>query len=96
MPTARPHLVQWQESDQHAWFFIDSVDEAKLRGVGLEKALRKLGDGIRSAEGRAHVILSGRYTDWEFRRDRERLNQALALPPDRDPLPPPDPDQATG
>jgi hypothetical protein len=56
--------------------------------AALEKALRRIADGIAGGERRAHVILSGRLTDWEFRRDRGRLNEDLAVP--KDPvLPPP-------
>ena len=72
---------------------MDSVDEAKLSGVRLERAIRRLGDGIAGAERRAHVILSGRLTDWEFRRDLKRLNQGLPVPKDPVLPPPPTADQ---
>ena len=85
----RARLVSWRgRFDESAWFFVDSVDEAKLSGVRLEKAVRRIADGIAGGERRAHVILSGRLTDWEFRRDLGRLNEDLAVP--KDPaLPPP-------
>jgi hypothetical protein len=38
----RSRLEQWRVSDQPAWFFIDSIDEAKLDKIHLETALRKL------------------------------------------------------
>jgi hypothetical protein len=76
----RVRLVAWRESGEPAWFFIDSVDEAKLDGVRLERALGQIADGIHGAEGRAHVLLSARYTDWEFRRDLARLNVELPIP----------------
>jgi hypothetical protein len=76
----RVRLAAWRESGELAWFFIDSVDEAKLDGVRLERALGQIADGIHGAEGRAHVLLSGRYTDWEFRRDLARLNVELPVP----------------
>jgi hypothetical protein len=82
-------LKSWRESDENGWFFVDSVDEAKLSGVRLERALRRLGEGIAGAERRAHVILSGRLTDWEFRRDLKRLNDGLPVPDD--PVLPPAP-----
>jgi hypothetical protein len=88
-PRDRARLVSWRGTfDESAWFFVDSVDEAKLSGIRLEKALRRIADGIAGGERRAHVILSGRLTDWEFRRDLGRLNEDLAVP--KDPvLPPP-------
>ena len=86
-------LSTWRSSDQPAWFFIDSVDEAKLDGVRFDRALRQLADGIAGAEGRAHVIISGRLTDWEFRRDLARLGEELPIPPDARLPPPPTPDE---
>jgi hypothetical protein len=93
MPADQAHLRSWRESDENGWFFIDSVDEAKLSGVRLERAIRRLGEGITGAERRAHVILSGRITDWEFRRDLTRLNEGLPVPDDHVLPPPPTADQ---
>jgi len=46
-PTDRARLVSWRgRSDESAWFFVDSVDEAKLSGIRLEKAVRRIADGI--------------------------------------------------
>src|SRR5438067_9893285 len=73
--SARKRLAEWQASTPDAWFFVDSVDEARSRGIRFEKALRKLSDGIYGAEGRAHIVLSGRITDWEFRRDLDLFNK---------------------
>ena len=58
----RSELSTWRSSDQPAWFLIHFVDEAKLDGVRFDRALRLLADGIAGAEGRAHVIISGRMT----------------------------------
>jgi hypothetical protein len=86
----RARLVSWRgRSDESAWFFVDSVDEAKVSGIRLEKAVRRIADGIAGGERRAHVILSGRLTDWEFRSDLERLNKDLPVP--KDPVLPPPP-----
>ncbi len=76
----RARLATWRASDQEAWFFIDSVDEAKLNNIRLDKALRCLADGISGGERRAHIILSGRHTDWEFKRDLQRLDELLPIP----------------
>lgn len=40
----RPNLSTWLTSDQPAWLFIDSVDEAKLDGIRLERALQQIAD----------------------------------------------------
>jgi hypothetical protein len=85
----RQQLNSWRDSDQVAWLFVDSIDEAKLDGLRLETALRKLADGIHRAPTRAHIIVSGRITDWEFRADLKRFAAVLPVKPDRtQPAPP--------
>jgi hypothetical protein len=79
----RERLAAWRASNEDAWFFVDSVDEAKLNDVRLEKALRQLADEIATAERRAHIVLSSRYTDWEFRKDFERFKDLLPIPEDQ-------------
>jgi hypothetical protein len=73
-------LSTWQQSNEPGWFFIDSIDEAKLERIQLETALRKLANSINGAQGRAHIVLSGRHTDWEPERDAQRLNEELPIP----------------
>lgn len=79
-PADRQRLDAWRKTGEPGWFFIDSIDEAKLDNIRLERALRQIADGIAGNEGRAHVVLSGRHTDWEFARDARRLNEELPLP----------------
>jgi len=80
-PGSVARLDAWKSSDQPAWFFLDSVDEAKARDVTLADALRELATSIHGAEGRARIVLSGRYSDWEFRRDLETLERWIPIPP---------------
>jgi hypothetical protein len=89
-PADRARLNAWRSSSQSGWFFIDSIDEAKLDNIRLERALRQFASGIVGAEGRAHIVLSGRHTDWEFARDARRLNEELPLPHESvaEPVPP--------
>jgi hypothetical protein len=75
----RTQLEAWRNSDRTGWFFIDSVDEAKLDGVRLDQAFRELGTAIHGAEARAHIVLSGRLTDWEFQRDLQRFSDELPI-----------------
>lgn len=86
-------LTAWRASDKPAWFFLDSVDEAKNAQVPLTDALRSVALGITDCEGRAHIVLSGRHTDWEFRRDLMDLERLLPLPPPDAALSPIDPDE---
>lgn len=75
-------LEEWRASDQPAWFFFDSVDEAKVNDVTFEDALQDIAEGIGNAASRAHILLSGRYTDWEPRRDLKQLDKWIAMPPE--------------
>ena len=79
---ARSELAAWRHSDRPAWFFVDSVDEAKLDGQRLETALSRLADGIDGALRRAHVILTSRITDWEFPGDLRLFEEILPVPPE--------------
>jgi hypothetical protein len=89
----RAKLTVWRASDRLAWFFVDSIDEAKLDGIRLERALCNIADGIEGAEGRAYIVLSGRHTDWEFRRDLAHLHEQLPIPPDQEAPAAPTPDE---
>jgi hypothetical protein len=89
----RTEFSKWQSSDKDAWLFIDSVDEAKQSGVRLPTALRALAEAISGVERRAHIVISGRYTDWQFRHDLNHLKGELAIPPDDNLPPPPTPDE---
>jgi hypothetical protein len=89
----RPRLAEWRASDQKAWFFVDSIDEAKLGRVRLDRALRRIADGIAGGERRAHLVLSCRLLDWEFRSDLDRLNSELPIPSDPNLPSPPSADE---
>lgn len=79
-PADRARLQAWRAGSEPAWFFIDSIDEAKLDNIRLERALRQLAESISGAEARAHIALSGRHTDWEFSRDARLFDEELPLP----------------
>jgi hypothetical protein len=82
-PADRARLAAWIASEQDGWFFIDSVDEARHGGIKLRTALRAIAAAIAGAERRAHVVLSGRYTDWHFRQDLAQFNEELPIPVDQ-------------
>ena len=79
-PADRVRFRDWLASDRAGWLFVDSVDEAKLNRIRLERALRQVAAGIVGAERRAHVLISGRHTDWEVLRDLKLLNDELPIP----------------
>lgn len=73
----RAELEHWRTSGERAYFFLDSIDEAKLDSIRIETAFKKLADGIDGALDRSMIIFSGRYTDWEFRSDLHRFETML-------------------
>ena len=73
-------LELWRQSTDNAWFFLDSVDEAKARGADFVSALESLADAIAGGEDRAFVFISGRHSDWELNRDGQTLARILRIP----------------
>ncbi len=68
----RAQLAAWKASDQDAWFFINSIDEAKNDGVKLGTALRAIAGAIAGAERRSICLKPRRF------RDRADITIALA------------------
>ena len=77
----RDQFSKWRDSDEPAWLFLDSFDEAKRADFRISEVLDKLASAINGVEGRIHIILSGRYSDWEFKRDLHNLLDCIPLPP---------------
>lgn len=69
----------WRNSTAgDAWFFLDSVDEARLNGKRFASALQVLRrDLTRANLNRAYVIVSCRASDWRGKSDREALQAEL-------------------
>src|SRR6266568_1468950 len=72
-------FATWKLGSSTAWFFLDSVDEARLVHKEFDAALRRLAGELGSAVGRARVLVSCRVSDWRGRTDRESIQQILPL-----------------
>jgi hypothetical protein len=71
----------WLQSTEYAWFFLDSVDEARLENPRtFEIALRKFAQVIKQSAHRAHIYLSSRPYAWRFLEDRRFLDEILFIP----------------
>jgi len=71
---------EWLESENEAWFFLDSVDEAKLEShKAFKKALKKFSKGIRTALSRSHIYISSRPYAWLPKTDTESVDSVLPL-----------------
>jgi hypothetical protein len=76
-------FTQWLASTDEAWLLLDSVDEARLRNPGdFERAIRKFGRRIRTAQARAHVVLSGRTSAWRAKTDLNLCQKHLGVAPE--------------
>ena len=62
----------WLGSQSEAWFYLDSVDEARLDNpTAFEKAIRRFSVRIKDAQLRAHICISSRPYAWRPKSDRE-------------------------
>lgn len=68
----------WLSSSEDAWFFLDSVDEARLDNPRkFEMAIRRFAERIKLAQHRARVFISSRPYAWRARSDRKLIEQHL-------------------
>jgi len=58
-------FTAWLASTETAWFFLDSVDEAKLTRKSLPLALTRFARDLGPAYDRARVVISCRGSDWD-------------------------------
>nr|WP_312822347.1 hypothetical protein [Acinetobacter oleivorans] len=68
----------WKEMSDTATFFLDAVDELKLRQGTLRKALRKIKQSIGSALSRSRFYISCRPNDWNDELDYRALSTLVA------------------
>ena len=56
---------EWLASDEFGWFFLDSVDEAKLKGpFSFEEAIGKFSLKLGEHKQRAHIFITCRASEW--------------------------------
>lgn len=68
----------WLEGDNAAWFFLDSVDEARLaHSRSFERALRVMARRLDHAVSRAHIFITARVTDWRATADLALVTEIL-------------------
>ncbi len=86
---------RWRDGvGEEGWFFLDSVDEARLHHKSLQRALRRFAGEIGTAVERARVHLSCRVSDWKGREDRRAIEELLPAWEQPPPPAPEDPDAA--
>jgi len=71
----------WLAGDHSAWFFLDSVDEARLTNHRyFDKALRELAQALGYATSRAHIFITARVSDWRATSDFVLVKDTLPPP----------------
>jgi len=78
----------WLDGSGEAWFFLDSVDEARLNRKSFDTALKRFARDVGEGLERAHVFVSCRVTDWKGPDDR--ATYARYLPGWKQPITPPE------
>jgi hypothetical protein len=77
----RGEFDTWVEGSKASWFFLDSVDEARLANPRFfERALRKLARTLDHATSRAHIFITARVSDWRATADLLLVRDILPLP----------------
>jgi len=86
-----PHVVtaftSWLPGHSVGWFFLDSVDEARLNRKSFESALRRFARKLDRALERARVLISCRMSDWKGDEDRRAIEQWLPVWEAPEPIP---------
>ena len=71
---------EWKAAaDQPGWFFLDAVDELKLKAGNLERAVIRLAKSVDGELHRCRFIISSRPNDWRPETDRAVLEEHLPL-----------------
>ncbi len=72
------HFQEWLKSEEEGWFFLDSVDEARLSSPqDFEKSILKFKRKIQIATDRTHIIITGRVSAWRRKTDLDYCNEQL-------------------
>jgi hypothetical protein len=71
---------RWKTGTEDAWFFFDSIDEARVNRKNFSVALDRIRDGIGAGLSRARIILSCRVYEWRNAADRALIARKLPIP----------------
>lgn len=82
-PDQNEKFRKWDAHTAEGYFFLDSLDEAKLNNLSLQDALRNLREALGGAYERAHLIISSRGTDWDGEEDLADILECFPPTADR-------------
>jgi hypothetical protein len=73
-------LRAWRRGPAIAWFFLDSVDEAKLTHVSdFHLALKRMAAWVGADSARARYVISSRISEWRPGTDKRLVEETLLL-----------------
>ena len=76
-----PRFEKWLGSNDMGYFFLDAVDEARLKGPpALQTALRAIRDVLQQHLQRVSFFISSRITDWSVPGIQQTVEQILLKP----------------
>ena len=79
--SAGQRLEEWKVSGSDpGWFFLDSVDELKLKSGNLDRAIMQFSRDISGYLDRARVIISCRPSDWRPSADLATIQKRIPAP----------------
>ncbi|MBW2608025.1 MAG: hypothetical protein JRD05_10365 [Deltaproteobacteria bacterium] len=69
---------EWLSSDEPGYFFLDSVDEARLCGPKqFESAIRNFGVRLADSKQRTHIFITSRLSEWRAQSDLSLIKNQL-------------------
>ena len=68
---------KWRDSTEEGWFFLDSVDEARLNRKSFETALKRFNRDLDQSVERARILISCRVSDWKGDEDKDAIQHYL-------------------
>lgn len=80
-PDDKSGFERWKRSSRRGYFFLDSLDEAKLRRQSdFHRALDRLRDGIgRRKLDECRFVISSRISEWRPETDRQEVRVRLGI-----------------
>ena len=81
-PNATTVFEEWRNGFEEGYFFLDSIDEARLNRKRFASALKKLAQKISNSLNRSRIFISCRVTDWKGAEDEQTIKQLLPVPAD--------------
>jgi hypothetical protein len=76
-PASVDAFEQWRGGTSDGWFFLDSIDEARLNRKSFGSALKRFARTLGSSVDRARIFISCRVSDWKSAEDRDFVERLL-------------------